>query len=76
MYTPSGILLCPCHIIGTGALDRVIRLEEFQLQHGHVVRFNDFVGLQRIRSTVQRRGVDLCIDCSVDMFKDRHTSHD
>ena len=75
MYTPSGILLCSCHIIGTSALDRVIRLEEFQLQHGHVVRFNDFVGLQRIRSAAQRRGVSLCIDYSVDMFKDRHTSH-
>lgn len=57
MYTPSGILLCSRHIIGTGALDRVIRLEEFQLQHGHVVRFNDFVGLQRIRSTEKRSGL-------------------
>lgn len=76
VYTPSGILLCLCHIIGTGALDRVIRLEEFQLRHGHVVRFNDFVGVQRIRRAIQRRNMDLCIDRFVDMFKDHHTSHD
>jgi len=74
MYTPSGILLCPRRIIGTGALDRVIRLEEFQLQRSHVVRFNDFVGPHRGNTESACIRAGLRMDHFVDMFKDHHTS--
>jgi hypothetical protein len=40
------------HVIEAGALDRIIRLEEFQL-YNYVVQFNDFVGVTALRATKQ-----------------------